>query len=194
MASIQVIQVSIDQPPSSLTSQLTVGRSVVWVSSRLDLEPWSTNTNDGSALKLQNGKDVLLHIAVRRDRNTVEFNTRADGQWNPNVESIPLKGLFKSNFPTIAIYNDVKHYIVTFDNRTTYNFTKRIPSEATAVSYTSQGAVPPGPAGSAPVFSNPIGVVLFDCKRAPMLSLSFCLPFLWSIINIHLSPSERLGP
>ncbi|PVF99324.1 galectin [Serendipita vermifera] len=120
----------------ALNSELKKDGIVIFQSSKLDLNPSPTGKRnpDLTSLRLINENDILLAIGIRRAENTITFTSYLNNTWG-NMETISLHSLFRTNNPTIMVYDHGDHFQILIDYHTVKYFTKRSPKVVTSLGY-----------------------------------------------------------
>ncbi|KAF8538668.1 galectin [Trichophaea hybrida] len=134
-----------------LRDDFTTDGIIVFQSDKLDLTPSGI---DNTSISLLNAGDCLLVIAVRRNDNTIVFNSKtAEGGWGPE-ETETLEDKFPGPNTTITVYDHGDRYQILCDYHTVHYYTKRIEKNANSISYTIN------PDLTSP-FSNPLAVTTY---------------------------------
>lgn len=151
----QWIFLGLNAGPAKLKTPLYPGSSIYFVSPTFDGEPDKKPHLDNTAVNLENGKDVLLQISIRRVENRIVFDTRRGETWDRNYQVIDLKSAFPGPGAIIRVDSHASSYDVSFNNSPKiHTFPKRINANATAVSYVGNE--------ERSVFSDPIIAEVFD--------------------------------
>lgn len=151
----QWLFLELNAPPAKLNNPLTPGQSIYFVSTSYDSEPDPSLHRDYTSFNLVNGKDILLHISIRRGEDRIVLDTKRDDTWDDNLQVIDLKGVFSGPGAIIKVDENATSYDVSFNNSPTiHTFPKRINANATAVSYNAVEQIR--------VFSDPVVAEVFD--------------------------------
>lgn len=151
----QWLFLGLNAPPAKLNKPFYPGQSIYFVSTSSDPKPDPSPYIDNSNVNLLNGKDILLHISIRRVENRIIFDTKRGDTWDEKHQVIDLKGVFSGPGAIIRVDSNANSYDVSFNNSPTiHTFPKRINADATAVSYEANE--------QRRVFSDPVVAEVFD--------------------------------
>ncbi|TGZ82563.1 galectin [Ascodesmis nigricans] len=109
---------------------------IVIQSSSLETHPSASSGFDNTHINLKNANgDILLTIAPRFSQNAIVFNSRTvNGNWGPEEREV-LEGKFKTDTPSIVIYEHPDRYQVFFDFNPVKYYDKRIQGPTASVEY-----------------------------------------------------------